>query len=135
MSRRKRLHRRGATAVEFAVVAPVLFLVILGIFEFGRAFMVQHLLSDAARAGCRLAILPGKSNGAVQALIDSTLVGEGISSATTQILVNGASGDVGSASSGDVITVQLSAPINSITVVRSGYLSGSLTAKSSLRRE
>jgi Flp pilus assembly protein TadG len=133
--RRERTSRQGATAVEFAVVAPILFLVVLGIFEYGRAFMVQQLLTDAARAGCRLAILPNQSNSTVDTLISSTLTAEGISGTTTQITVNGSGTDVGSANSGDVISVQLSVPITSITVVPKGYLSGSLVAQASLRRE
>src|SRR5947209_2332932 len=49
--------RPGATSVEFAVVAPILFLLMLAIFEFGRAFMVTGLLTDAARRGCRKGIV------------------------------------------------------------------------------
>src|SRR5579884_3784762 len=45
--------RRGATAVEFALVAPVFFMFILGLIELGRGMMVQSLLENAARAGVR----------------------------------------------------------------------------------
>ena len=45
--------RRAATAVEFAVVAPVFFLFVLGFIELGRGYMVQHLMTNAARQGCR----------------------------------------------------------------------------------
>ena len=49
--RQNRGMRRGVAAVEFAIAAPVLFLFVFAIFEFGRAFMVLDLLSNAARAG------------------------------------------------------------------------------------
>lgn len=49
--------RRGATVVEFAVVAPVLFLFIFGIIEFGRLVMVQQAITNAARESCREASL------------------------------------------------------------------------------
>jgi len=44
---------RGAAAVEFALVAPILILLVVGIAEFGRAYNVQNSLSAAAREGVR----------------------------------------------------------------------------------
>ena len=55
---RNRLHNeRGATAVEFAFIVPLLIVLVLGIAEFGRAFQVQGTLSAAAREGVRLMAL------------------------------------------------------------------------------
>jgi Flp pilus assembly protein TadG len=45
---------RGAVAVEFALLAPVLILLLLGITEFGRAYNVQISLTNAARVGVRV---------------------------------------------------------------------------------
>src|SRR3954465_4245854 len=44
---------RGAAAVEFAFIMPLLIVLVLGIAEFGRAFQVQGTLSAAAREGVR----------------------------------------------------------------------------------
>ena len=44
---------RGAAAVEFALVVPVLLLLVLGIVEFGRIYNIQTTLSAAAREGAR----------------------------------------------------------------------------------
>lgn len=44
---------RGAVAVEFAILAPILVMILLGIMEFGRAYNVQTSLSNAAREGVR----------------------------------------------------------------------------------
>ena len=44
---------RGASAVEFAFIVPLLILLMLGIAEFGHAFQVQGTLSAAAREGVR----------------------------------------------------------------------------------
>lgn len=44
---------RGAAAVEFALVAPLLLVLALGIAEFGRAYDTQAALSQAAREGAR----------------------------------------------------------------------------------
>jgi Flp pilus assembly protein TadG len=48
---------RGATAVEFALIVPLLIVLVLGIVEFGHAFQVQGTLSAAAREGVRLMAL------------------------------------------------------------------------------
>jgi Flp pilus assembly protein TadG len=45
----------GATAVEFAIVLPVLLLILLGIMDFGNAYYQLHLVSEASRAGARYA--------------------------------------------------------------------------------
>jgi Flp pilus assembly protein TadG len=39
--------------VEFAILAPVLIMLLLGIMEFGRAYNVQTSLTNAAREGVR----------------------------------------------------------------------------------
>ena len=50
----RKLHsERGAAAVEFALIASLLVMLVLGIAEFGRAFQVQGTLSAAAREGVR----------------------------------------------------------------------------------
>jgi Flp pilus assembly protein TadG len=45
---------RGAAAVEFAIVVPVLIMLLLGIMEFSRAYNAQASLSAAAREGVRV---------------------------------------------------------------------------------
>lgn len=55
---RKRLRdERGASAVEFAMIVPLLVTIVLGIAEFGHAFQVQGTLSAAAREGARVMAL------------------------------------------------------------------------------
>lgn len=47
--------RRGAVAVEFAIVAPILLALTFGLIELGRAFEMQNQLEVAAREGARFA--------------------------------------------------------------------------------
>ena len=49
----------GAAAVEFAIVASLLFMVLFGIFEFGRIFNELEVLNSAAREGARAAAVRG----------------------------------------------------------------------------
>lgn len=54
-------HRRGATAVEFAIVAPLLFLMFFAAIEFSRANMLRHSVNQAAYEGARRGMVPGAS--------------------------------------------------------------------------
>jgi Flp pilus assembly protein TadG len=54
-----RASERGAVAVEFAIVAPVLVMLLLGIMEFSRAYNAQASLSAAAREGVRVLAITG----------------------------------------------------------------------------
>ena len=49
----------GAQLVEFALVLPLLLLVMLGIAEFGFVFQRYEVVTNAAREGARVAVLPG----------------------------------------------------------------------------
>lgn len=49
-----RASERGAVAVEFAILAPVLIMILMGIMEFGRAYNAQVSLTNAAREGVRV---------------------------------------------------------------------------------
>jgi len=49
-----RASERGAAAVEFAIVVPVLVTLLLGIMEFSRVYNAQSSLSAAAREGVRV---------------------------------------------------------------------------------
>jgi Flp pilus assembly protein TadG len=56
---RKRSARTGATCVEFAVVAPVIFLLFMGAIEMTRLNFLVHTAGNAAYEGARQAIVPG----------------------------------------------------------------------------
>jgi Flp pilus assembly protein TadG len=53
--RMNRKRRRGTAVVEFAVIAPLFFLLIFGMIEFGRVIMVQQIITNASREGARYA--------------------------------------------------------------------------------
>lgn len=62
------LGERGAAAVEFALVVPVLLLLLMGIIEFSKAFHTQSTLSAAAREGARVMALGNNAAGARDAV-------------------------------------------------------------------
>lgn len=56
---RRRAPQRGAELVEFAIVLPVLLLMLTGIIDFALLFHSYEVTTNAAREGARLAVLPG----------------------------------------------------------------------------
>jgi Flp pilus assembly protein TadG len=60
LSLAKRLRQaRGVAILEVALTLPLVLLVSVSIFEFGRAFQTWQILTNAAREGARVAVLPG----------------------------------------------------------------------------
>jgi len=49
-------HERGSTAVEFALILPILLMLLFGIIDFGRLLYTQEVLNTAVREGARLGI-------------------------------------------------------------------------------
>jgi Flp pilus assembly protein TadG len=60
---------RGAELIEFALVFPVLLLVVLGIVDFGFVFQRMEVVTNAAREGARIAVLPGYAVADVKARV------------------------------------------------------------------
>jgi Flp pilus assembly protein TadG len=58
---------RGAALIETALALPMVLLVAVGIFEFGRAYQTWQVLTNAAREGARVAVLPGANTGLITA--------------------------------------------------------------------
>ena len=58
LRRHPRATRRGQSLVEFALVSPLLVMLVFGIVDFGRAIYYENAITNAAREGSRVAILP-----------------------------------------------------------------------------
>jgi len=55
--RTRGLNCTGQALVEMAIMLPLLFLLVMGIFEFGRAMYIKNTLTHAARSGVRTAVV------------------------------------------------------------------------------
>jgi len=55
-------NQRGAALLETAITIPIVLLVTVSIFEFGRAYQTWQVLTNAAREGARVAVLSDSSN-------------------------------------------------------------------------
>lgn len=59
--------QRGATIVEFALVALIFFTLLIGIMEFGRWMFTLNAASEATRWGARVAVVCDKNDAAIKA--------------------------------------------------------------------
>jgi Flp pilus assembly protein TadG len=122
--------------VEFAVIALPFVIIIFGIVEIARGIMVQHQLTDAARVGCRVAVIEGRSDTDVNAAVNSTLAGMGISGASTTVKVNDVTANASTASAYDEITVSVTVPVTQVSWLPFlNYLANNITGQYTLRRE
>ena len=66
--------QEGQSLVEFAIVAPVLLLLLLGIVEFGLILYNQHVITNASREGARFGIvveIPRRTEAEIQGVVDA----------------------------------------------------------------
>jgi Flp pilus assembly protein TadG len=156
MSVKGRRKERGSILVETAAILPILFLLLAGIFDFGRVYGQYQTITNAAREGARYASSPypysgsnppatneGKlpANSDVVAVIESRLSAGGIDPNTATITVTQAapgtsdsdgycSGDATLSATCSVVTVQV--PINYRWL---HITKGHLTATARMRNE
>ena len=104
----KRLHNeRGTALLETALTLPLILLVSVSIFEFGRAYQMEQVLTNAAREGARVAVLPGTSNADVQSRVVAYLKsGQVPNASTASVIVTAQNISIGTdTASGSKVTV------------------------------
>jgi Flp pilus assembly protein TadG len=74
---------RGAELIEFALVLPVLLLLLAGILDMGFLFKDWEVVTNAAREGARLAALPGFAQADVESRVNSYLTAGGLEGVAT----------------------------------------------------
>lgn len=74
----KRSQRRGAAAVELALVLPIFFTLLFTAYEFGRANLMRHGAESAAYEAARAAIVPGANNADVRTAAERVLASVGV---------------------------------------------------------
>ncbi|MGI8978939.1 MAG: TadE/TadG family type IV pilus assembly protein [Pirellulaceae bacterium] len=132
LTRGKRL---GAAAVEFAVVAPLFFLLVFGMVEFGRMVMIQQVITNASREGARKAVLDGATSSDVKSSVVTYMSNGGVTIATSNVIVNPT--DPSTAAAGSPVTVTVSVPFSEVSWLPSPMFLGSrqMIASTVMRRE
>ncbi|MGP8080853.1 MAG: TadE/TadG family type IV pilus assembly protein [Dehalococcoidales bacterium] len=115
MARRFKFFSRcdGVAAVEFALLAPLLILILCGIFDIGNVYYQIHTVNEAARVGARLAAVggtPAQVTTAVQQFQQSGII---LTTAPYMSPTNPVSGQT--------ITVTVSTSVRIITPIISAF--------------
>ena len=81
----------GQALVEFAMVVPILLLMILGLVEFSRAWNTQQVLTDTAREALRSSVVanPGFSYDGIRAQVDAALRRASLDPARADVSIEG----------------------------------------------
>lgn len=125
--------RQGAAVVEFAVVAPLMILLTMGMMEMGRVVMVKQLLVNASREGARLAVLPEATTTEVQNAVEQELQASSINGATITLTPT----VIESAPPGAPITIAISIPAADVSWIPKPMFtfSNTLSSSTTMRRE
>ena len=127
--------RRGAAATEMAMVLPVFIMLILGMFELGRALMIKQSLTYAAQEGCRVAILDGSTLASVRTKATDSLQPMGIAATSVTVTTNPTEPSSGGYNTPVAVTV--SVPYASVSLVPSSFIPSTavLSVTVTMRRE
>lgn len=130
-----RAQRLGTATVEFALVAPLFFLLVFGMVEFGRMVMIQQVITNASREGARSAVLDGATASGVQSAVVNYMANGGVAIAPSNVTISPT--DPSTAQAGAPVTVSISIPFSEVSWLPSPMFLGSrqMQASSVMRRE
>lgn len=128
--RRRKSHRTAAVTVEFAIAAPILFLVIFTGVEFSRVNLIRNTMKNAAYEGARRGIVDGATaedcRQRAQEILDIVSVRDAVITITPRTID----------SSTKTISVSIETPIDANGYISPRfYLGKSLVATTSMPRE
>jgi Flp pilus assembly protein TadG len=122
--------RRGATVVEFAIVAPIFFLFLLASFEFGWLNVLRHTADNAAYEAARAAMVPGGT--AADAVTKANSILSVIKARNAKVTVTPSVINT----STDHVTVAIDIPLNSNALVTPRFTSNkTIHCSATLRTE
>jgi Flp pilus assembly protein TadG len=123
--------RPGAAVVEFALLAPLLMTVFLGMIEMSRVMMIEQILNNAAREGARKGVLAGSATSDVQTAVSNYMTNSAVtlSDPTNQVSV---SPDPSTASAGTSITVTINVTYSSVSWLPISLFMGNRTLSASV---
>lgn len=104
--------------VEFAIVAPILFLFFFAAFEFCRANMIRHTVDNAVYEAARTGILPGATSGEVRAEAERILNTLGLNTSTIEIIPGTIADDT------EEVTVRIDVPLDENSFIAGQFMVG-----------
>jgi Flp pilus assembly protein TadG len=97
--------QEGSSIVEFALVLPVLILVLAGVIDLGHAFHDYIVINNAAREGARFASHFPNEPTLIKETTRDEAINTGVTISTTQVSVDCLNANCSTTLSGDPITV------------------------------
>jgi Flp pilus assembly protein TadG len=136
MIRRLCMARRGSAAVEFALMAPVIAVILVGVADWGIAIEQRERLQTAARAGAQIALSRPTETTAIEAAVNSaagSLTGLNVSSSGIFCSCDGtAMGTCTDSCAGTIatyVTVGVSRPYSRISPTGPSTISANVTVR------
>lgn len=132
---------QGASMVEFAIVLPIFLLAIIGILEFGRAFMVNQIVVSASRAGARKAVIDGVTEEAIKTAIKAELTANAITVSDTKLFITfyvdgEEAATLGEAVRGSEVGVKVNVPFSAVALTSPFFMESTiLSGECVMRRE
>ena len=125
-----RARSRGTASVEFALVAPILFMFMVGAIECTRINQVNNAAAFAAYQGCRQGIIPGgtsaNATAAAQSVLNANLIGQSTITINPTAITNAST----------TITVTVTVQLNSVCWITPMFTSGRAVSRTcTLTRE
>lgn len=132
-SKARREVRLAASAVEFALIAPLMMLFTFGLVEIGRLTLVKQTATHASREGARIAVRPTAATSDVVERVTSELALLQISNASIETVPQ----SIEEAAPGTEVTVRVRIDIASVSWIPGYFNFGTsqIVAQSSMRRE
>lgn len=103
-------HENGQSLVEFALLLPLLVVILFGIIEFGQLWMTMNVLSGAAREGTRVAAVTAPDASQVRNAVLSVLNAANINNAAISVSGPDAANQV-------TVTVQINYTVTTANIV------------------
>ncbi|TWU55772.1 TadE family protein [Rubripirellula reticaptiva] len=130
---RKQISRMGASAVEFAMIAPLMLMFTFGLVEVGRLMLVKQTATHASREGARVAVRPASATDDVVERVYEELALLAIENAVVETIP----ASIEDAEPGTQVTVRVRVNAASVAWVGDFFNFSDLEiiAESSMRRE
>ena len=113
-------------------MAPIFFLMVIGIIEIGRAMMVQQVLINASRVGARRAVMLSSDEQSVIDAVTEYAAGVGVNGVEASVSPNPAT-----AAAGEPVTVNVTIGFEQVSWLPAPWIMGGrdLSSSSVMRKE
>ncbi|MEJ2647737.1 MAG: TadE/TadG family type IV pilus assembly protein, partial [Sedimentisphaerales bacterium] len=108
-------NKKGLAIVEVAIVFPLLLIVTLGAIRYGWLFLKAEQITNAARMGARIAVLPDSTADTVCAAVNNLMTAANINPDDCTVTITPA--DIGSLQVGDSLSVRVTVPCSAVDIM------------------